>query len=141
MKYIPTPEPLPGEQWTPSNGTEGYAFIDAHCCHCARDKPSSEGKPVENCNDDELCQILAASFRDEAVEWRRMPDGAVKCIAFVQAGEPIPVRDDRTTEIIADVMQMLGSRGNAGGDDERSHRPHPGKSAEKNDYFDDEQPF
>jgi hypothetical protein len=24
MEYVPTPGPLPGEQWEPSNGTEEY---------------------------------------------------------------------------------------------------------------------
>lgn len=100
MEYVSTPGPLPGEQWVPSNGTAGHSFIEAYCCLCARDKPSSEGKPLEDCDDGDLCQILGASFRGEAVEWRRMPDGEVKCVAFVPAGESIPApRDDRTADM------------------------------------------
>lgn len=101
MEYVPTPGPLPGEQWVPSSANSGEAFIDSHCCQCARDKHCGEGKALEDCDDDDLCQILAASYRGEAVEWRRMPDGEVKCIAFVPAGEPIPApRDDRTKELL-----------------------------------------
>lgn len=53
----------------------------------------------EDCDDSELCSILAASFRGEAVEWRRMPDGEVKCLGFVEAGEKEPYRCDKTADM------------------------------------------
>lgn len=90
MTYIPTPGPLPGEQWVPSNATVGDTFLAHECGSCARDKSMREGEPVEECDDNELCPIIAASFRGEAVEWRRMPDGEVKCISWVAAGETPP---------------------------------------------------
>lgn len=90
MDYVPTPGPLPGEQWVPSNGTVGYSFLEHECGNCARDRAMREGEPIEECDDDERCEIIGASFRGEAVEWRKMPGGDVKCIAFVPAGEPIP---------------------------------------------------
>lgn len=90
MEYIPTPGPLPGEQWEPSNGTEGYSFLESWCGKCARDRAMREGVEIDECDDDERCEIIGASFRGEAVEWREMPDGEVKCIAFVPAGERIP---------------------------------------------------
>lgn len=100
MSYVPTPGPLPGEQWKPSNSTDGYSFLASWCGQCARDKSMREGCPEEECDDSELCQIIAASFRGDAVEWRKMPDGEVKCIAFVPAGEPIPAQcDDRTADL------------------------------------------
>ena len=49
-----------------------------------------EGCDFDECDDNEKCEIIGASFRGEAVEWRRMPSGEVKCIAFVDAGKPIP---------------------------------------------------
>lgn len=49
-----------------------------------------EGAPLEDCDDNEKCEIIAASFRGEAVEWRDLGDGEIKCIAFVPAGQPIP---------------------------------------------------
>lgn len=82
----------PGEQYTPSNGTEGEAFHAFWCCRCARDNESNgichaEGRdPV----DDDWCPILGASFRGEAVEWRRLETGRTTCMAFVPLGEPIP---------------------------------------------------
>jgi hypothetical protein len=88
-EYTPTPGPLPGEQWIPSNGTVGESFLAQECGNCARDKSMREGAPLEECDDNECCPIIAASFRGEAVEWRRI-DGEVKCISFVPAGEPIP---------------------------------------------------
>lgn len=89
-QYTPIPGPLPGVQWIPSNGTVGYSFIEDFCTRCARDKAMREGAPLEECDDNECCEILAASFRGEAVEWRRMPDGEVKCIAFVESFEGLP---------------------------------------------------
>lgn len=91
MSYIPTPGPHPGEQYIPSNGSEGADFFDAWCSRCARDKSMREGEPVDECDDNELCEIIAASFRGEAVEWREMPDGETKCIAFIEAAKDIPL--------------------------------------------------
>lgn len=90
MAYIPTPGPLPGEQWKPSNSDVGHSFLSNECGNCARDKAMREGCDIDECDDNEKCEIIAASFRGEAVEWRRLPTGEVKCIAFVAAGDPIP---------------------------------------------------
>lgn len=92
MAYEPTKGPLPGEQWKPSNGTAVFIFTENWCSNCAKDKAFSEGKDIEDCAEEELCKIIvAASFRGEAVEWRRMPNGETKCIAFVEKEQPIPV--------------------------------------------------
>lgn len=101
--YIPTPEPLPGKQWVPSNGTEGYSFLEAACGNCARDKSMREGVPVEECDDNECCPIIGASFRGEAVEWRILPSDELQCIAFVPAGQPIPApRCDKTVDMFSE---------------------------------------
>lgn len=88
--YVPTPGPLPGRQWIPSNGSEGASFLESFCSCCARDAAMREGKELEECDDNEVCPIIAASFRDEAVEWRQDDDGAVYCLAYVRVGTPIP---------------------------------------------------
>lgn len=94
---------LPGVQWTPSNHDQGYGFLDDNCRHCARDKAMSTGADYEDCDDNELCPIIAKSFRGEALEWREMPDGEIKCIAFVPAGQPIPPpRCEHTRELFDD---------------------------------------
>ncbi|WP_424195468.1 hypothetical protein ACMYR3_06010 [Ampullimonas aquatilis] len=68
----------------------GYNFINNNCGQCARDRAAREGMDLDECDDDELCEILNASFRGEAVEWRHLPTGEVKCLAFIPADEPIP---------------------------------------------------
>ena len=75
--YIPTPGPLPGVQYEPSNGTEGECFILGWCCKCARDLDCNGTVHAEGreASDDDWCPILAASFRGEAVEWREIPMG------------------------------------------------------------------
>jgi len=90
MAYFPTPGPLIGEQWIPSNGSEGSTILSSLCSKCARDKAMRDGADFDDCDDDELCEIIAASFRGHAVEWRETPDGEVTCIAFVPHGEAIP---------------------------------------------------
>lgn len=90
MAYEATPGPLPGHQYIPSNSTEGHGFIGSWCSTCARDRSIREGIELDECDDDEVCQIVAASFRGEAVEWRRMPRGNVLCTAYVSYGEAVP---------------------------------------------------
>lgn len=90
MTFVPTPVGLPGVQYMPSNHTEGCSFIEHFCGNCARDRACREGRNLDEIDDDEWCQILAASYRGEATEWRQMPDGRRTCIAFVPAGTPVP---------------------------------------------------
>lgn len=99
--YVPTPGPHEGEQYEPSNGTEGMCFQEDWCCNCARDKVmNGEATQEEADADDSLyCQILGASYRGEAVEWRELPTGEVKCIAFVPMGERIQDRCPHTLEL------------------------------------------
>ena len=100
MDYIPTPGPHEGDLYIPSNGTEGGEFLDAWCGNCARDKAMSEGAELDECDDNQVCPIIAASFRGEAVEWRELSDRSVKCIAFVQVGYPIPAaKCERTADL------------------------------------------
>lgn len=100
MSYAPTPGPLPGEQWIPSNGTEGYSFLESACGNCQRDKSMREGVDLDECDDNEKCEIIAASFRGEAVEWRVDGDN-VFCVSFVPKGERIP---EPRCELTADIF-------------------------------------
>ena len=97
MTYIPTPGPHPGEQYEPSNGCEGAQFLADWCMNCQRDKSMREGVELDECDDNEKCEIIAASFRGEAVEWREMPNGETKCIAFIPAGQAVPPPRDELT--------------------------------------------
>lgn len=95
----------PGEQYTPSNGDEGHAFISEWCGRCERDKEVNgtclaEGRDP---GDDDWCPIVGASFRGEAVEWRRLESGETKCMAFVPMGQPIPTpRCEHTQELFGE---------------------------------------
>lgn len=71
------PAVLPGEQWKPSNGTVGYSFVADVCGDCERDR-------------EEDCDILARSFRGEAIEWRYTDEDGCFCMAYAPLGERIP---------------------------------------------------
>lgn len=79
-----------GQQYIPSNGSEGEAFFSWWCTQCQRDKSMREGADLDDCDDDEKCEIIAASFRGEAKEWVYGPDGQPMCTAFVPAGQELP---------------------------------------------------
>ena len=96
----------PGEKYQPSNGTEGECFFDAWCRQCARDRSMREGEPIEECDDNERCDIIDRSMYfgmdspEYPPEWVYGPDGQPSCTAFVPAGEPIPPpKDDRTIDM------------------------------------------
>lgn len=109
MSYIPTPGPHPGRQWIPSNGTEGYSFLVSACGSCQRDKAMRDGVDLDDCDDNEKCEIIAASFRGEAVEWRIDDEkGEVHCIAFVEKGQPIPAPRCPNT---SDMFEIGASKG------------------------------
>jgi hypothetical protein len=92
--------PLPGRQYEPSNGTEGACFLEGWCSNCARDRAMREGADLDECDDDEVCEIIAASFRGEAVEWRELDNGDTVCLAFVAAGtEPPAPRCEHTVDM------------------------------------------
>lgn len=89
----------------PSNGTQGDGFISGWCMKCARDKPLSEGKDYDECTDNEICKIVlmtqAYNIEDEEYprEWQYNEDGEPICTAFIQAGYPIPLKDDLTMDM------------------------------------------
>ena len=68
-------------QFYPSNGTEGYSFIDYWCATCERDK-------------DEDCRILGESFLGPVKEWIINEGGCAECTAYIERGKPIPFIDE-----------------------------------------------
>ena len=85
-----------GDKYRPSNGTEGECFFAAWCRNCQRDKAMREGVDIEECDDNERCDIIANTFaydvedQEYPVEWQYGKDGQPRCTAFVPAGDPIP---------------------------------------------------
>lgn len=93
-----------GQRYQPSNGTEGMIFIDAWCSHCARDKAEREGAYVEDCDDTELCPIIARSMADGGCEeWVYGSDGQPRCTEYVEHGQPIPYRCPNTPDFFGDA--------------------------------------
>lgn len=83
--YVPMQGKLPGIQYDPSNGEEAECFLEEWCANCARDRAMREGVDPDDCDENELCGILAASFRGAAVEWRELKNNRTVCLAFVKA--------------------------------------------------------
>lgn len=85
-----------GRPYQPSNGTEGEFFFEAWCRGCARDRAMREGDDVNECDDDEVCNLIARSMAfkpgdaEYPAEWQYDKTGQPCCTAFVPAGEPIP---------------------------------------------------
>lgn len=98
-EYIPMKGPFPGEQFIPSNGTQGEAFIAGECGRCERDKIANGTVDQDDAGDADMCPILGASYGGGAVEWRELEDGTCKCLAFVPMGEKVPERDDFTVDM------------------------------------------
>jgi len=95
-----------GEKYRPSNGTEGELFFDAFCRQCQRDKAMREGIDFVECDDNERCDLIEATYGlypddpDYPAAWQYGKDGQPCCTDFIPAGEPIPVpRCDKTLEL------------------------------------------
>jgi len=84
-----------GEKYRPSNGTEGVIFFAAWCCKCQRDKSMREGEDFDECDDNELCPIIADTMtydvEDEKYpnEWQYDKNGQPCCTAYVCFGDVI----------------------------------------------------
>jgi hypothetical protein len=85
-----------GEKYRPSNGTEGEIFITSWCGKCQRDKAMREGFDIDECDDNERCDIIANTFAYDVedpeypIEWQYDKDGQPCCTAYVPAGEVLP---------------------------------------------------
>lgn len=85
----------PGAPYRPSNGTEGEIFFESWCTKCARDAHMNSGKDYDECEESEICPIIADAFRGQVKEWvwkgEPWADGSYPmCTAFVPVGQPIP---------------------------------------------------
>lgn len=90
---------LAGQQWTPSNGTEGGIFLSEWCSNCERDKVMNGTVREVDAGDDDLCPIVAASFRGEATQWVYGADGQPTCSAFTPMGQPLNQRCEHTPDM------------------------------------------
>ena len=88
-----------GQQWMPSNGTEGEIFHSEWCCQCARDQVMNGSVWEADAGDDDYCPILGASFRGEATQWVHGADGQPTCTQFIPVGEPLRNRCEFTPDL------------------------------------------
>lgn len=97
----------PVRLYRPGSGTEGADFHEEWCCHCQRDKSMREGVELEECDDNEVCRIIGDTFAYDVAdprypkEWRYDETGRPICTAFVEAGQPISIKDDLTLDLFA----------------------------------------
>lgn len=66
-----------------------------------------EVNPFEECDDDELCDILARSYHNIndpsfPTEWQYGSDGQPRCHAFVEVSQPIPIKDEHTADLFSE---------------------------------------
>lgn len=93
-------------KYRPSNGTEGDSFILSWCGTCARDRALREGSPIEECDDDELCDIVSRAFiyqvtdPEYPAEWCYDDSEPPHCTAYIPEGQPVPpARCQHTQEL------------------------------------------
>lgn len=90
---------IPLRPYLPSTGTEGAAFFEHWCSHCARDAAMREGKDLDDCDDHEKCSIIADSFMGPVAEWVYGADGYPTCTAFVEWREGMDQRETWQREL------------------------------------------
>lgn len=82
-------------KFRPSNATQGEAFFAAWCHSCARDKAMREGADLDECNDNERCEIIGLTQihnvhdPEYPVEWHYDTNGLPTCSAYVAAGDTV----------------------------------------------------
>lgn len=96
------------EPYRPSNGTEGDIFMSYFCARCERDKDFQDD-PEMGISCPIVANALAFGITEEGYskEWVRDVDSDVttiggsgaRCTAFVERGEEIPYRSDKTPDM------------------------------------------
>lgn len=96
--------------YKPSNGTEGACFYAGWCENCAKDKTMSEGKDFDECEENEICSIIADTLAydvDEPQypqEWRYDESGEPCCTAFIPVGQNAVERCDKTIDMFSEAV-------------------------------------
>lgn len=91
--------------YIPSNGTEGAAWFQSWCSHCARDVHLNSGKDFDACEPHEVCQIIADSFIGPVKEWVYDGEGNPMCAAFVPVEQKALVRCQNTVDMFGEAKK------------------------------------
>lgn len=100
------------ELYRPSSGTEGEWFIGQWCGNCERDKCQNGSKPMDECTQDDFCQIIGKTMwldvddPDYPKEWIEDEEDGPRCTAFIEKGKDIPPERCEQTE---DMFQKGGA--------------------------------
>lgn len=100
----PAPEYI-GKPYRPGSGTEGMAFDEHWCDHCARD--AEYRKDPDSDPSFTGCQIIADTFAYDIddprypKEWVYGRDGVPRCTAFTTDPKK-PIRCDKTLDLFGD---------------------------------------
>lgn len=92
-----------GKPYRPSTGTEGAAFQEEWCCHCARDAAFQADPDFA-----QGCQIVADTFAYDITdahypkEWIFDRDGRPCCTAYTE-DPTCPRRCDKTLDLFASL--------------------------------------
>lgn len=93
-------------KFRPSNGTMGDCFFAGWCFQCQRDKAMREGANIDECDDNERCDIIAQTMIHDVddpeypIEWQYDKNGEPCCTAFVPLGDTVPApRCEHTMEL------------------------------------------
>lgn len=103
-----------GKPYRPCNGGEGEHFISSWCGSCERDHGMLKGLPLEECDDNQICEIVGRTYMLKVddpgypAEWQYGKDGQPMCTAFWPAGNPLPAPKDELTADMFDGAAMKG---------------------------------
>ena len=99
-----------GEKYRPANGYEGEIFFSFWCRHCERDKSMHEDCDITECDEDQLCEIIADTMifdvDDDGYphQWTYGLDGQPCCTAYIPVGNTTTVfRDPLTIDMFEQV--------------------------------------
>ena len=98
------------KSYQPSSASEGEWFFDSWCRLCARDKSMSEGIPIDECTDNERCEIIAASMAfspgDDKYpnEWIDGEHGPC-CTAFIRSGDAVQRPCEHTADMFSNEIE------------------------------------
>lgn len=93
--------------YQPSGGTEGEIFFNSWCRYCARDKSMNGSKDMDDCDPEDLCEIIGRTmaFDPDHDEYPRewvMGENGPCCTAFIRAGDEIKIRCELTQDMFGD---------------------------------------
>ncbi|WP_426106329.1 hypothetical protein [Massilia sp. TSP1-1-2] len=107
-----------GKPYRPCNGSEGDHFVSQWCGTCERDYGMLKGLPIEECDDNRICDIIARTFGvdedhpDYPTEWVFGKDGQPCCTAHVPEAEPLPevvIKDEHTLDLFEAIRTRAGN--------------------------------